>query len=99
MCSVVQCCAVKCRQDEMCSCWNKYPCRFIKHNIIIEVKKKKNIYIRQEIQLTNKKKHIIQLFTKRNTQYVMPDQDRCKADKHDSLFVTYTIIDPTFIRS
>ena len=27
----------------------------------------------------------------------MPDQDRCKADKHDSLFVTYTIIDPTFI--
>ena len=26
----------------------------------------------------------------------MPDQDRCKADKHDSLFVTYTIIDPTF---
>ena len=80
--------------------WNKYPCRFIKHNIIIKVKKKKkNIYIRQEIQLTNKKKHIIQLFTKRNTQYVMPDQDRCKADKHDSLFVTYTIIDPTFIRS
>ena len=48
--------------------WNKYPCRFIKHNIIIKVKKKKNIYIRQEIQLTNKKKHIIQLFTKRNTQ-------------------------------
>ena len=29
----------------------------------------------------------------------MPDQDRCKADKHDSLFVTNTIIDPTFIRS
>ena len=47
--------------------WNKYPCRFIKHNIIIKVKKKKYIYIRQEIQLTNKKKHIIQLFTKRNT--------------------------------
>ena len=47
--------------------WNKYPCRFIKHNIIIKVKKK-YIYIRQEIQLTNKKKHIIQLFTKRNTQ-------------------------------
>ena len=27
------------------SSWNKYPCRFIKHNIIIKVKKKKNIYI------------------------------------------------------
>ena len=49
--------------------WNKYPCRFIKHNIIIKVKKKNiYIYIRQEIQLTNKKKHIIQLFTKRNIQ-------------------------------
>ena len=48
------------------SIWNKYPCRFIKHNIIIKVKK--YIYIRQKIQLTNEKEHIIQLFTKRNTQ-------------------------------
>ena len=55
----------------------------------------------QEIQHTNKKKHIIQLFTQiyniNNNTSIMPDQDRCKADKHDSLFVTYTIIDPTFI--
>ena len=43
--------------------WNKYHCRFIKYNIIMKVKKK----IRQEIQHTNKKKHIIQLFTKKAT--------------------------------
>ena len=72
------------------------PLPFIKHNIIIKVKKK-YIYIRQEIHHTSKKKHIIQLFTKETHKYVMPDLDRCKADKHNSLFVTYTIIDPTCI--
>ena len=49
-----------------------------------------------EIQHTNKKKHIIQLFTKKTTN-ITPDLDRCKADKYGSLFVTYIIIDPTFI--
>ena len=38
------CCMCFSKEHAAVNCWNKYPCRFIKHNIIIKVKKKK-IYI------------------------------------------------------
>ena len=52
-------------------------CLYSLINIVNENNYKK---VWQEIQHTNKKKHIIQLFTKRHkkNKNIMPDLDRCK---------------------
>ena len=48
--------------------WNKYPCRFIKHNIIIKVKKKKKIYIYgKKYNLLTKETYNTTIYKKKHT--------------------------------
>ena len=52
-----------------------------------------------KVQQTNRKKHIIQLFTKKNIIIIIivkSDLVRCNADNHDSFFITYSTTEKTF---
>ena len=48
-------------------CWNKYPCRFIKHNIIIKVKKEKIYIYGKKYNLLTKETYNTTIYKKKHT--------------------------------